>query len=161
MNSPQEQKRSIPWPSWLTLRVIIKLLVIAILVLVVYFTVREDSNFSSVPWLPKVVKRFLHKNVYLRNLWGFLPVGLIFGGLFDVSVLFKKSERKQRLLWISLLFLPIAKEIAQIPLPNRHCNGVGMLAGVIGLMLGLLFGHLIKKGIRFIALMAKPETPSA
>jgi hypothetical protein len=161
MNSPQEQKRSIPWPSWLTLRVIIKLLVIAVLVLMVYFSVRDDSDFFSVPWFPRAMTKFLQKNVQLRNLWGFLPVGLIFGGFFGVSVLFKKGERKQRLLWISLLFLPIAKEIAQIPLPNRHCNGVGMLAGVIGLMLGLLFGHLIKKGIRIIALKAKSETPSA
>jgi hypothetical protein len=148
-------------PEWLSSQLILKVLIVAVLALVLYFTVREDSNFSSVPWLPKVVKRFLHKNVYLRNLWGFLPIGLIFGSLFDLRSLTKNTEIKRRWLWMGLLMLPIVKELAQIPLPNRHCNAVGMFAGIVGLLLGLVLGHLIKRAAQLTFLKRKPEIPLA
>jgi hypothetical protein len=109
-------------------------------IILLYLTLRSDSSFGSVTWIPSELTKFLEKNIFLRNFWGFLPIGMIVFLAYKTFPVSVKWERGQFLCLLGLSAIPIVKELVQIPLAHRHCNWSGILSGLGGLWLGLLLG---------------------
>lgn len=122
---------------------------LAIAGVLLYFTFREESTIRTIEWIPWSVGRFIEGHVYLRNLWGFLPLGFFLGWAYGIAPLPWKGGRV-RWMALGLLVLPVLKELAQIPLPHRSCHPLGILAGVGGMVLGLGLGSLLRHAMEWL-----------
>jgi hypothetical protein len=112
-------------------RLIALALLLVVIVFFAWFAVRSDGRLTSVAFLPRQQMVFYDLYPLTRN----FPAFAILGALC-AAVVVGLGPKWQILSLVFCLAAPVLKDVAQIPLPDRHFQWSAVWWGLLGAAMG-------------------------